>query len=107
MNKFNIVLILFLASVQVSYAGDRLSVVTTLSTYADIAEKIGQDKVEVHYIVPGNQDAHFVRPKPSYARSGPDKWDTSLPMPVSNCWTNLIFFPEVKADYISMAILIS
>ena len=45
----------------------KLKVVTTLSTYADIAKKIGQDKVEVSYIVPGNQDAHFVRPKPSYA----------------------------------------
>ena len=63
----NIVLTLFFASVHILYAGDRLRVVTTLSTYADIAKKIGRDKVEVQYIVPGNQDAHFVRPKPSYA----------------------------------------
>lgn len=46
---------------------NKINVVTTLSTYADIAEKIGGDKVEVKYIVPGDQDAHFVRPKPSYA----------------------------------------
>lgn len=46
---------------------DQLNVVTTLSTYADIAKKVGGDKVKVEYIVPGNQDAHFVRPKPSYA----------------------------------------
>jgi len=51
-----------------AFAGTKkLKVVTTLSTYADIAKKIGGDKVEVQYIVPGNQDAHFVRPKPSYA----------------------------------------
>ncbi len=48
-------------------AKDKLLVVTTLSTYADIAKQIGQDKIEVHYIVKGNEDAHFVRPKPSYA----------------------------------------
>jgi len=49
------------------FARDKINVVTTLSTYADIAQKIGGDKVEVKSIVPGNQDAHFVRPKPSYA----------------------------------------
>jgi len=49
------------------FAQDKINVVTTLSTYADIAEKIGGDKVIVKYIVPGDQDAHFVRPKPSYA----------------------------------------
>jgi len=61
------VIILILASVHVLFAGDKLNVVTTLSTYADIAKKIGQEKVKVQYIVPGDQDAHFVRPKPSYA----------------------------------------
>jgi len=51
-----------------AFAGTKkLKIVTTLSTYADIAKKIGGDKVDVQYIVPGNQDAHFVRPKPSYA----------------------------------------
>jgi len=67
MNKLYIALTLCFASVQVLFSGDKLSVVATLSTYADIAKKIGQDKVEVNYIVPGNQDAHIVRPKPSYA----------------------------------------
>lgn len=50
-----------------SSAQDNINVVTTLSTYADIAKKIGGDKVQVKYVVPGDQDAHFVRPKPSYA----------------------------------------
>jgi len=50
-----------------NFAKEKINVVTTLSTYADIAQKIGGDKTNVKYIVPGNQDAHFVRPKPSYA----------------------------------------
>ena len=49
------------------FSQEKIKVVTTLSTYADIAKKIGGDKVNVNYIVPGDQDAHFVRPKPSYA----------------------------------------
>jgi zinc/manganese transport system substrate-binding protein len=41
--------------------------VATLSTYADIAKNIGGEKTNVQYITAGDQDAHFVRPKPSYA----------------------------------------
>ncbi len=48
-------------------AEEKINVVTTLSVYADIVKQIGGDKVNVKYIVPGDQDAHFVRPKPSYA----------------------------------------
>jgi zinc/manganese transport system substrate-binding protein len=44
-----------------------INIVSTLSTYADIAKKIGGDKVKVEYIVAGDQNAHFVRPKPSFA----------------------------------------
>ncbi len=67
MKKINFVLVALLAFASLAMAGNKLFVVTTLSTYADIAKKIGKDKVEVHYIVQGDQDAHFVRPKPSYA----------------------------------------
>ncbi len=67
MKQFSILLLFFVAAVQTAFAGERLQVVTTISTYADIAKKIGEEKVDVQYIVPGNQDAHFVRPKPSYA----------------------------------------
>lgn len=49
------------------FAQQKINVVTTLSTYADIAKMIGKDKIDVKYIVQGDQDAHFVRPKPSYA----------------------------------------
>jgi len=57
--------LIFLSSI--IFGKDKIDVVTTLSTYASIAQEIGGNKVETHYIVQGDQDAHFVRPKPSYA----------------------------------------
>jgi ABC-type Zn uptake system ZnuABC Zn-binding protein ZnuA len=42
-------------------------VVTTIQDYAAVAREIGRDRVEVETIVAGNADAHFVKPKPSYA----------------------------------------
>lgn len=44
-------------------------VVATLPIYASIARAIGGSEVEVESIASAVQDAHFVRPKPSYARS--------------------------------------
>ncbi|HUU44779.1 MAG TPA: metal ABC transporter substrate-binding protein [Acidobacteriota bacterium] len=44
----------------------RLNVVTTLPDYAYLAGRIGGDRVSVQMIVRGNQDAHFIRPKPSF-----------------------------------------
>ncbi len=44
-----------------------VKVVTTQETYASIAREIGGDLVMAESIVPGNADAHFVKPKPSYA----------------------------------------
>jgi ABC-type Zn uptake system ZnuABC Zn-binding protein ZnuA len=44
-----------------------LNVVTTLPDYAVIAKAIGGDRVKVSNIVRGDQDAHFIRPKPSFA----------------------------------------
>ena len=44
-----------------------IKVVTTQETYASIARELGRDRVEAESIVPGNADAHFVKPKPSYA----------------------------------------
>ena len=43
-----------------------LKVVTTLPDYAWAAEQIGGGDVEVVSIARGNQDAHFIRPRPSY-----------------------------------------
>jgi len=69
MKKINLGLIVLfgLALVISLFAADQINVVTTLTTYADIARQIGGDKVEVKAIVAGDQDAHFVKPKPSYA----------------------------------------
>jgi len=46
---------------------DRVNVVTTLPTYAAIAEEIAGDRAEVVAIARGDQDAHFVTPRPSFA----------------------------------------
>jgi ABC-type Zn uptake system ZnuABC Zn-binding protein ZnuA len=67
MMKKQIILIALLMLINILFAADKIKVVTTLSTYADIVKYIGQDKVDVQYIVEGDQNAHFVRPKPSYA----------------------------------------
>ncbi|MEJ2189626.1 MAG: metal ABC transporter substrate-binding protein [Acidobacteriota bacterium] len=50
-----------------SVADATVKVVTTLPDYAAIARDIGGDRVEVQAIVAGNADAHFIKPKPSYA----------------------------------------
>jgi len=49
------------------YAETHLNVVTTLPDYAFFAKEIGADRVSVKSIVRGDQDAHFIRPKPSFA----------------------------------------
>jgi zinc/manganese transport system substrate-binding protein len=48
-------------------AKPNLNVVTTLPDYAFFAKYIGGDRVLVKSIVRGDQDAHFIRPKPSFA----------------------------------------
>jgi ABC-type Zn uptake system ZnuABC Zn-binding protein ZnuA len=47
-------------------ASDKVKIVATLPDYAWVAEQIGGEHVDVHSIARGNQDAHFVRPRPSY-----------------------------------------
>jgi len=44
----------------------QLSVVTTLPDYAWLTKAIGGERVTVRAIVRGDQDAHFIRPKPSF-----------------------------------------
>ena len=48
---------------------DPIRVVATLPVYADLVEKIGGAEVDVSSIAAPNEDAHFVRPKPSLALS--------------------------------------
>lgn len=44
-----------------------LNVVTTLPDYAFFTKFLGAERVSVKAIVRGDQDAHFIRPKPSFA----------------------------------------
>ena len=44
----------------------RLQVVATLPDYATVTREIGGARVSVEAIVRGDQDAHFIRPKPSF-----------------------------------------
>jgi zinc/manganese transport system substrate-binding protein len=50
-------------------AKSHLNVVTTLPDYASLARAIGGERISVKSIVRGDQDAHFIRPKPSFATS--------------------------------------
>lgn len=65
--------LLVIASVVPSIAraeaqGPRLRVVATQSTWGSIARSIGGDRVTVESLVRGDQDPHFVRPRPSLAQ---------------------------------------
>jgi len=53
-------------SVRGRAAGRPLRVVTTLPDYAVVAKEIGGERVRVQAIVHGEQDAHYIRPKPSF-----------------------------------------
>ena len=46
---------------------DPVRVVTTLPIYAELVREVGGAEVEVSSIANANEDAHFVRPKPSFA----------------------------------------
>ena len=63
-----IVALAFLAALSLSApcSAAQLRVVTTLPDYAFLAKEIGGDRVSVSAIVRGDQDAHFIRPKPSF-----------------------------------------
>lgn len=48
-------------------AAQKLSIVTTLPTYASIAQEVARDHAEVASIARGDEDPHFVNPRPSFA----------------------------------------
>lgn len=62
-----LVFVLVFSLTAASAMAKRIKVVTTSSSYKPIVEYIGEDKVEVSYIIKGYQDPHIVRPKPSLA----------------------------------------
>ena len=64
---FLILISLAVAAAPMATQAAPLKVVTTLPAYASIAKAVGGDRVTVDYIARGDQDPHFVKPKPSYA----------------------------------------
>ncbi len=62
-----------------SQSSEKLKIVSSFSHFASIAEFIVQDYGEVFYISQGDQDPHFVPPKPSFALmlSDADVWITT------------------------------
>ncbi|HVR97331.1 MAG TPA: metal ABC transporter substrate-binding protein [Thermoanaerobaculia bacterium] len=56
---------IFLAAAPAAAA--TVKVVTTLPAYASIAQYVGGTRVQAQSISRGDEDAHFVKPKPSYA----------------------------------------
>lgn len=50
-------------------AQERLQIVTTLPTYAAIARELTGELAEVRAIARGDEDPHFVNPRPSFAAS--------------------------------------
>jgi len=64
--KRNIFICLFTLLLFLSLsASAQIKVVTTFSDFASITEMLGEDRVEVEYLSRGDQDPHFVPPKPS------------------------------------------
>lgn len=52
---------------KITFAAE-INVVTTLTDYAYFAREIGKDKVKTTSICQGDENAHFVRPKPSFVK---------------------------------------
>ena len=65
--KLFLAAVVLLAAATSSPAQARIKVIATTTTYANMAEEIGGDKVSVFSIASADQDVHFVRPKPSFA----------------------------------------
>ena len=60
-------LILTLSLMATAAWAEPVKVVTTLPAYASIAKFVGAERVQAQSISRGDEDAHFVKPKPSYA----------------------------------------
>ena len=66
MKRTTLLLALLLATAGAARAA-AVKVVTTLPTYASIAREVGGDRVTAQAISQPDEDAHFVKPKPSLA----------------------------------------
>jgi len=63
MKRLLIFLLIFISAIA---ADAKVRVVTTLTDLADLTRQIGGDRVQVDFIVRGDQNPHFVEIKPSY-----------------------------------------
>ncbi|MDZ7374396.1 MAG: metal ABC transporter substrate-binding protein, partial [candidate division KSB1 bacterium] len=63
-----LIFLFWLAATSPLWGQGRLFVVGSLPDFAAIAQEIGGEKVEVASIARGNENPHFVLPKPSFAR---------------------------------------
>jgi len=63
-NQFIVILFGLLGFVPFAYGG--LNVVTTTQDIASITEEIGGDLVNVHSLLKGTQDSHYIQAKPSF-----------------------------------------
>lgn len=50
----------------IAQTAPRLKVVASTADLAALAREVGGERAEVQYLASGNQDLHFVQPKPSY-----------------------------------------
>ncbi len=83
-NKFKqtigfLIVFILIFSLQLFSSDKKLQIVCSFSDYASITEFIAGDYAEVEYISQGNQDPHFVPPKPGFAMmlKKADMWITT------------------------------
>jgi len=62
---FRTLSLLLLGMASPAAAQEKLQVVTTIETFADLARRVGGDRVEVQNLSNGYQDPHFVEAKPN------------------------------------------
>lgn len=68
--KYRFTTMALVASLMISglaFAADKIKVVTTFSDFASIAKHLAGDLADVEHLSHGDQDPHFVAPKPSLA----------------------------------------
>ena len=66
MRRISVLLIFSLALIpRCALADDRLNIVTTIETLADLSQRVGGEKVTVQSLSHGYQDPHYVEAKPS------------------------------------------
>src|SRR5438105_7524734 len=61
-----IVLVLAVVLMPVAAQAKKLTVVTSTTDLASLAQEVGGDRINVESIAKGYQDPHFVEPKPSF-----------------------------------------